>query len=124
MWEAVQLDTQTDSFSQICTGKTLEDCKVETGNRTASKDKVFYFWASEIPSTEQETVEIFNKVKDANDGLVSFMTIGADFSAVQNTKATCSGNCFCVVTSTSRRCETYYCNANGYCWWVPCGQSC
>lgn len=124
MWEAVQLDPETENFSQICSGEDLDSCRASAGNKTAKKDKVFYFWAGEIPDDENETIKIFNQVKDANDGLISIMTIGADFTSVERTTASCSGRCFCVITSGSRRCETQYCNDYGYCWWVPCGQSC
>lgn len=96
------------------------------GKQKLAASNSFVFWDGPLPASLTDQQRLFSEIFAANDGRVERVTVGLELPAAQKSNpslSSCPGNCFCVVTSGSRRCETYYCSG-GLCWWVPCGMGC
>lgn len=125
MWEAVQL--VAGEWTKLATDQSLDACKGAAAKSDAAKGKgeIFYFWAGGPPADEKEAHRVVDEVLAANNGRVERAMVGIKAIVKNDVGAfTCPGNCFCVIAHGMRRCETSYCNENGYCWWVPCGMGC
>lgn len=106
---------------------------VEENIDEASLDKVanldsstYIFPAGRPPEDVDAQNAIIKQTVKINDGRILRASVGVKISAPEKIEgfSSCPGRCFCVIDGSSRRCETYYCNGNGYCWWVPCGMGC
>jgi hypothetical protein len=118
MWKALSIDDD-HQFMELAAGDTVDAVK----SHEFTDQKVFYLWDGDLPSQDAELFSLIDEVSSANGGEVVRLTFG-EVQLKSEAQMLCSGNCFCVVQGGNRRCETQYCNANGYCWWVPCGTNC
>lgn len=122
MWQIAKLENgnweELDKFDSLEQARSVE--------LSAKGDNIFYFWAGPFPSGESESVALFDKVNQANNGRINRITIGLNLnSATKDTSvSSCPGKCFCVVAHGARRCEVEYCRPDGVCWWVDCGVGC
>lgn len=98
---------------------SLVDSKLER-----NESDQFIFWDGDLPTDAAHQQEIFEQAFAINEGKLLRVVLGGETQRVETALSSCSGNCFCVIARGMRRCETQYCNSNGYCWWVPCGSSC
>lgn len=124
MWKSLKLDSTTGEWNELGAESSLAACKANFSGQPS--DNVFHFWDGEFPSDEAASLKLFEEVKEANNGRVTMLTVGAVIQTVSKVESltSCSGNCFCVIAHGRRRCETYYCSPSGFCWWVDCGMGC
>lgn len=119
-WIAVKLNNTKDQWLRLAWDLSLDEVR----KKIINTENVFFFPNHAPPEDKEAQNALARKVFEINNGLVYKATIGANFNVEKDTKtSTCSGECFCVITSEYRRCETKYCSDN-WCWWVPCGSSC
>ena len=124
MWHAVEMIGDGEGWNLIAESDDLNAAKANLP-KSIAPGKAYFFFMGEIPSDPAASQKIFDDVQAQNNGRISMLTVGARIDLAEKTAASyCSGNCFCVVAHGMRRCETQYCNASGYCWWVPCGSNC
>lgn len=95
-------------------------------NRQMNDENVFIFWHGKLPKGTTEQTDLFQKVIKENKNKVHRVTIGTKINGIEkiDSISNCPGNCYCVVDEDSRKCETYYCDSNGLCWWVSCNLKC
>jgi len=124
MWQLAKLES--GEWKELGKHENLEQAK--SSQKTSSEDQkdVFYFWAGEFPSDEDESIKLFDQINEANDGRINRITIGLKLDSVSKdgSLSMCPGSCFCVVAHGKRRCETYFCSVSGVCSWIDCGMGC
>lgn len=124
MWQAVEHDPDAGTWTERARNQELATLRQEKSSPSAAKN-IFYFWDAPIPADQAEQEQIVKKVMAANDGRILRVGIGVQVEVTKvDGLSSCSGSCFCVIADGKRRCETQYCNSNGYCWWVDCGMGC
>lgn len=118
MWRIIQrLDTCSN-------WKTLAESEDLDSLNFKKEKKLFILWSSDLHETIEQQNTIIRKTIELNDGEVLRASIGVDVTINRTGRVmTCSGDCYCVVTETSRECETKFC-AGDYCWWIRCGEAC
>ena len=126
MWKVVELDSATGTWNEHGCFATPADCKSQVASFASGASNVYAFWDGALPTDMTEQNRLIDEIFAVNNGKIDRITIGLDVSAAQKVDALsgCPGRCFCVVAHGMRRCETYYCNANNVCAWVPCGMGC
>lgn len=107
-------------------GKWIEVSNIESlENLRVNDENTYVFYTGELSEDISEQNKLIEDVFKANGNKINRVTIGLNMCEKDEVSpSSCPGRCFCVVEGGSRRCETYYCNSNGYCWWVPCGMGC
>ncbi|MBA4050201.1 MAG: hypothetical protein C0508_01570 [Cyanobacteria bacterium PR.023] len=121
MWDIAKL--KNGEWEKLGNQETLDAAQ----KAFTVSDDTFYFYAGELPDDKEAQNKIVDECMKANNGKISMAMIGVQISIKKlgDIKPMfCQGNCYCVVANGTRRCETYYCSANGFCWWVPCGMAC
>lgn len=119
-WIAVKLNENNERWLRLAWD--LSDDGVS--KQVIDEPDCFIFPNFPPPSSKDEQDILIKQVFELNKGRVYKVIIGASLSVERESSiSSCSGECFCVITSEYRRCEAKYCSDN-WCWWVPCGSSC
>lgn len=126
MWKVMELDSISGDWNEHGCFTTPEECKTQVASFGNGASNVYAFWDGVLPIDLTEQNLLIDEIFAVNNGRIERITIGLDLSSAQkaSSMSSCPGRCFCVVTSGRRRCETYYCNINNICSWVPCGMNC
>lgn len=124
MYQLFQVDGQTGMFSLVTQSEQLADCVQQKPAAAAGKFVILYDFSTSRGFTEQEETKIILELIGLSDGEITRVTKGVTVSKKADAVCCGPGNCYCVVAGGSRYCETYYCNASGYCWVVRCNIPC
>lgn len=118
MWQIIERSNNCSTWTIISQSKDLGELNFR------KEENLFIVWSPEPEDTPDQQNFAIRQVLTLNKGQILRVTIGVEISIKPSSRIlTCSGDCFCVVTATSRGCETKYC-AGDYCWWVSCGEAC
>lgn len=125
MWKVFSHDIENGKLVTLAEGETPEAAQnALLGDDDESENNTFVLYDGEVSSKEHEA-EILDQLFSNNGEELTRISVGVKLSIEKNEiKSSCSGKCFCVVQRGYRQCETFYCFANGFCYWVRCGQSC
>jgi hypothetical protein len=121
MWESIAF--RNGEATKVAFADSLDECREKTV-KIESSDDFYYFWAGEWPSEKEAIHQLILEEEKANPGKIRRTTIGVKISKDEKALCGCAGRCFCVIEGGRCECQTYYCNANNICRWVPCPGSC
>lgn len=124
MYQLFNVDGATGAFTLQHQAEQIQDCFSKKKEAASTKSVVLFDFSKKQNLAEPEETKIIQELIQLNEGELLRVTKGVTIS--KNADAVCcgAGSCYCVVSGSSRHCETYYCNANGYCWVVPCSVPC
>jgi hypothetical protein len=125
MYQLVRHKVVEGEWEELDSFPSIEEAQSRLSS-LSDAGEVYCFYVGEPTGDLEKSVAIFEEVNKANGGRIARATLGLDLcSAKRDASITsCPGRCFCVIAHGMRRCETYWCSASGWCWWVPCGMNC
>lgn len=131
MFTVLKFDAKRGTFSEVSSHSDLHQALPEMKKRhsTASPHIHIITWSNSQGLSGREEDDMLQTVLDANEGRILRVMKNAIVQLERlNEARVCCGagsNCYCVqYANGTRQCEAQYCNANGYCWWVPCSVPC
>ncbi|NAS10597.1 hypothetical protein [Poritiphilus flavus] len=129
MYKLIQLKDK--GFKEITTYISFDAFKSE-GKYKLDKSTFLVYAAPDFLDIDKDSqTKIIQEVIRINDGRITRFSSGVKIEKVEspNSKSACGHACWCMVDSSGRYCETYYCmrlpSCDGLCcWYARCPGNC